>query len=674
MEKNFKPVPNVDCLKYKGTSEKPDIKIFVSHRIDLDSETIDNPLYIPVRCGATFDERSEEEIGGMLGDDTGDNISEKRKSFCELTVLYWAWKNVEADYYGLCHYRRYLSFSNTIYSENLNENQCGLVVSNSFQKANESFRLCEEKTMREQISKYDIVTIRTFDEQAVSHKTIYEMMKNDFVHYDISVVDSLIALISSKYPSIYPYALEYFEQSRCRLYNLFVMKKDIFYSFCDFEFNILGSLETSIDLTFANFEKQRLLGYLGEHLWSIYVHYLLSTTKTTILELQGVFFKNVVPVRDIKPAFNKRNVATVFSSSEGFVPYMGVAIKSLLDCSKKENNYDIIVLEKSISDFQKERLSSLVEGYSNVSLRFVNISHMVNDVKFFLANNKELSEETYYTVLVPWVLKNYDKALVLDCDIIINRDIADLYFDDISKYYIAAAKEIIYLGFLNSPLINVNDSLRNYTVEKLGVKKPFDYFQAGVLLINAKKFREKFNLEELLDEINNNNFNIVEQDLLNKICYNHVKILDYSWNFMSCISDLTCSHLSLAPEIEYNKWKEASKNPYIYHYITGNKPWRYPNLQYADKWWKVARTTPFYETAISSIRSEAIPTLENAIYDLQRAVGFFETRSPAKKALDTKYPIGSKKRKILDAFCPYGSRRWKMAKKLYYFFHPSQKP
>ena len=89
-----------------------DIKIFVSHRIDLDSETIDNPLYVPVRCGAVYDKR---ENVAMLGDDTGDNISEKRNSFCELTVLYWAWKNVKADYYGLCHYRRYISFAKEKY-------------------------------------------------------------------------------------------------------------------------------------------------------------------------------------------------------------------------------------------------------------------------------------------------------------------------------------------------------------------------------------------------------------------------------------------------------------------------------------------------------------------------------------------------------------------------------
>ena len=115
-ERQYRPLPDVECLKYHGTPDKPDIKIFVSHRIDLDSETIDNPLYIPVRCGAVYDER---EGVTMLGDDTGDNISEKRESFCELTVQYWAWKNIKADYYGLCHYRRYFSFADEKLEEDI---------------------------------------------------------------------------------------------------------------------------------------------------------------------------------------------------------------------------------------------------------------------------------------------------------------------------------------------------------------------------------------------------------------------------------------------------------------------------------------------------------------------------------------------------------------------------
>lgn len=69
--------------------DRPDVKIFVSRRIDIDSVLVDNPLYVPVRCGAVFD---KENPRGLLGDNTGDNISEKRGSFCEFTVQYWAWK------------------------------------------------------------------------------------------------------------------------------------------------------------------------------------------------------------------------------------------------------------------------------------------------------------------------------------------------------------------------------------------------------------------------------------------------------------------------------------------------------------------------------------------------------------------------------------------------------
>ena len=96
---------------------KKDIKIFVSHRIDLDSVTIDNPLYVPVYCGAVYKDKSKRNPD-IIGDDTGDNISEKRRSFCEYTVQYWAWKNVKAEYYGLCHYRRYLSFADRYFECN----------------------------------------------------------------------------------------------------------------------------------------------------------------------------------------------------------------------------------------------------------------------------------------------------------------------------------------------------------------------------------------------------------------------------------------------------------------------------------------------------------------------------------------------------------------------------
>lgn len=65
-------------------------------------------LYTPIQAGAAI-----HPPLGLMRDDTGENISAKNGSYCELTVLYWMAHNVDADWYGLCHYRRYFSLRRT---------------------------------------------------------------------------------------------------------------------------------------------------------------------------------------------------------------------------------------------------------------------------------------------------------------------------------------------------------------------------------------------------------------------------------------------------------------------------------------------------------------------------------------------------------------------------------
>ena len=84
-----------------------EIKIFVSHRLDKDSFCIKNDLFQNVKCGSYYADSIPAEY---VRDDVGENISHKRFSYNELTVQYFAWKNYNLDYYGLCHYRRFLSF------------------------------------------------------------------------------------------------------------------------------------------------------------------------------------------------------------------------------------------------------------------------------------------------------------------------------------------------------------------------------------------------------------------------------------------------------------------------------------------------------------------------------------------------------------------------------------
>ena len=71
----------------------------------------DDDMYLPLHVGAEgkTDENGQPLDLGYTKDNTGDNISSKNANYCELTGMYWAWKNLDADYIGLAHYRRHFS-------------------------------------------------------------------------------------------------------------------------------------------------------------------------------------------------------------------------------------------------------------------------------------------------------------------------------------------------------------------------------------------------------------------------------------------------------------------------------------------------------------------------------------------------------------------------------------
>ena len=86
-----------------------EIKIFVTHTPNTNNICPKIPLCYHVTAGSVFQQGPLPK--GMLRDDTGEHISDRNRRYCELTTQYWAWKNVTADIYGFCHYRRYFSFA-----------------------------------------------------------------------------------------------------------------------------------------------------------------------------------------------------------------------------------------------------------------------------------------------------------------------------------------------------------------------------------------------------------------------------------------------------------------------------------------------------------------------------------------------------------------------------------
>lgn len=269
----------------------PDIKIFVSRRIDVNSRIIENPLYIPVRCGAVFD---KENNMGIIGDDTGDNISEKRMSLCEFTVQYWAWKNFEADYYGLCHYRRYLSFSDRYFPIN----EYGLVRDPVLCPLSiKRYGLTKREKMEEIISGCDAVVsepapVNKLRFESGRPQTVWQLWAgHDGIFFERKYREMIIELIDCMSPEYSTSAREYFASAYHRGYNCYILKKELFQKLCELQFPIMFEMEKRIDTTEYTDQMRRTPAFIGEMLYGVFIYHILQSGKYRIKERQLVFFE-----------------------------------------------------------------------------------------------------------------------------------------------------------------------------------------------------------------------------------------------------------------------------------------------------------------------------------------------------------------------------------------------
>ena len=139
--------------------------------------------YVPVHGGKAL--HPDMDLG-FIGDDTGDNISDKKANYSELTVQHWAWKNIKADYYGLCHYRRYLSFSKHSHKAVCHE---AAFVDSFTDIILEEFGLLDDDSMRNTIRQYDMVLNKEFNVKDVTtirgikYDTVYSIQDAPIVAY-----------------------------------------------------------------------------------------------------------------------------------------------------------------------------------------------------------------------------------------------------------------------------------------------------------------------------------------------------------------------------------------------------------------------------------------------------------------------------------------------------------
>lgn len=265
-----------------------------------------------------------------------------------------------------------------------------------------------------------------------------------------------------------------------------------------------------------------------------------------------------------------------FAVNDNYAPYLGVALKSMLDNASKKYQYKIYVLITKLSKKHISQMEQVVADYSeNATIDFVNVTEELDKMGGMLHMRDYYSKETYYRFFIAPLFPQYDKVLYLDCDIIVKGDISEMYNKPIGRNLLGAAiEEVVYLD----PIF------RNYSEKCLGVSAD-DYLGAGILVINAKLFREEHVEEQFVALLNKYKFYVAQdQDYLNVICKHRIYYLDLGWN------------------------KTAFKNPAfndkdlkIIHYKMSWKPWLNDGVEYEWDFWKYAKETPCY-TEIMKIK------------------------------------------------------------------------
>lgn len=302
-----------------------------------------------------------------------------------------------------------------------------------------------------------------------------------------------------------------------------------------------------------------------------------------------------------------REIPVFFSTDDNYIPYLDVAISSLIENASKDYQYRIVVLNtglcpENVAKVKKNERPGFV-------IEFIDISKRVEKIKAHFKNIYHFSIVTYYRLFIASLFPQYDKIVYLDCDLVVLGDISQLYNIDLGDNILGAGPE----QFVQNTL-----EFREYARVALGVD-PDSYVNAGVLVINLKEFRSNHIEEKFVKLITEYDFDLLDPDqaYLNYLCKDKIYDLPNGWNKEPM--PLPC---------------EGKKN--IVHYALYKKPWQYDDVMDGDVFWRYAEKSPFYEKILEN--KAAFGDAERA----QKEAAAKEIIEHAKKIIASDYTFAKK--------------------------------
>ncbi len=304
-----------------------------------------------------------------------------------------------------------------------------------------------------------------------------------------------------------------------------------------------------------------------------------------------------------------------FAADDNYAPFLGVALHSLIENASPEYQYNIHILTEGLSDKNMSRLSAY--NSENVIIIFNNVAEGIKAMSERIHVRDYYTKATYYRFLIADMFPDYDRGLYLDCDIVVNGDVSELFNCNLGNNLVAAMNEEVMLAY---------DVYGTYVEKVLGVDRNV-YFNAGILVLNLDMFRKVDIQARLLEIMSEYTFTVTQdEDYLNVLCHGNVLLLPQRWNknsFPGC--------------------EDENDHAKIVHYKINWKPWHYDGVGYEKDFWEYAARTEYYDDirAIKDNYSEADVARDNYQFEQLALTARKDTEAACRPdyVFPTKYTI-----------------------------------
>lgn len=277
-------------------------------------------------------------------------------------------------------------------------------------------------------------------------------------------------------------------------------------------------------------------------------------------------------------------IPIVFITDNNFVMQTSVAITSLIE-NRGSTQYKIFIIGAKLSENNKKALKNMERNDCIIEIIDGDIKKIKNLHKYNVKGQGHYlsaSEAALFKFDLPNLLPKYEKVIYIDGDTIILNNLKDLYNTSLENNYVAAA----------------HDTGKIYFKHKFVLECP-EYFNSGVMLLNLNLMRKNNITDKLIEtKLNLTDSNLMDQNVLNIVFKNRIKIIDIKYNFLVLNLERAQAKWKIEDinqlfDSKYTDLQDIKNKACIIHFSSKDKPWKYSNVTYSEYWYKYYLKSPF---------------------------------------------------------------------------------